>query len=191
MNKPAGWDAMQKKDYLSPSEIKVAAEIIKERVSVPDVIAMYAPNPAPRHNRIPCPIHHGEDYNLSFQSKRFKCHVCGAGGDCIDFVKALYGLKFAETVRKINADFHLGLDNQDTADVQYAAKAAAAYREEREAQRRKAVDDFHRWNDLLLTYDQWLAVFPAGDPRHDEAARELVRIEYKRNCAEQRLKQFE
>lgn len=173
------------------NDYKAAAQVIKQRVTMPDVIAMYAPTPAPRHNRIPCPIHHGEDYNLAFQQYRYKCHVCGAGGDCIDFVKSMFGLKFAEAVKKINADFHLELDNQDTADAQHAAKAAAAYREERERQRREAADDFHRWDDLLATYDEWLQAFPPGDKRHDEAERELVRVSYKRDCAFQRLKSLE
>ena len=39
--------------------------------------------------------------------------------------------------------------------------------------------------------DRWLQVFPADDPRHDEAERELMRVSYKRGCAFQRLKQFE
>lgn len=186
MKKPKGWD-----DYLSPANIKGSAEIIKARVTMPDVISMYAPIPAPRAGRIPCPIHGGKGYNMSIHRDRFICFVCGASGDQIDFVKSLFGLKYGAAIAKLNDDFNIGLDAKESAEMSDAAKAALALREERDKQRREAVEDFHRWDDLLHTYDTWLEAYPPGDKRHDDAERELARVTYKRDTAEARLKQFE
>lgn len=102
------------------------AESIKDSVSVPDAIRRYAPNPAPQHNRIPCPIHGGHNYNLGFNSKVYHCFVCGEGGDVIRFVQHIFGLNFPAAVEKLNTDFNLGLpiDRRPT------------LREQRDAQRR-------------------------------------------------------
>lgn len=188
MKIPKGWS---KTDFLSPSNIKGSAEIIKARVTVPDVVAMYAPTPAPRAGRIPCPIHGGKGYNLSIRRYRYYCFVCGSSGDCIDFVKALFGLKYAEAISKINADFNIGLDTKEAAGMSDAAKAAIAQREERERQHREALESFRRWDDLLHTYDTWLEAYPPGDKRHDDAEHELAKVLYLRNSAEEQLKQFE
>ncbi len=72
-------------------------------------IDLYAPSPAPRHDRIPCPIHNGKDYNLSFTDDVYHCFVCGSGGDVISFVQHVFGLGFMDAVEKINADFNLQL----------------------------------------------------------------------------------
>ena len=188
MKKPNGWNTT---DFLSPSNIKGSAEIVKARVTVPDVIAMYAPIPAPRAGRIPCPIHGGKGYNLSIRRDRYYCFVCGSGGDCIDFVQAVFGLKYAAAILKINRDFNIGLDTKEAAEMSDAAKAANTQREERERQHREAVEDFHRWDDLLHTYDTWMEAYPPGDRRHDDAERELAKVVYLRDCAEAKLKQFE
>lgn len=185
MNKPAGWDELNKRTNTVP-----AADIIKARVTMPDAVRMYAPNPAPRFNRIPCPIHGGRDYNLSFQRDRYKCYVCGSGGDPIDFVRALFGLNYAEAVKRINADFNLELDSERPSESAHAAfQAALAYREQQEAQRREALQDFHRWRDLWITLDRWRTTYPPGDPRHDDAERDIAYVAYRWDCAEARLNQ--
>lgn len=186
MIKPAGWDEINKRSNAVP-----AAEIIKARVTMPDAIRMYAPNPAPRFNRIPCPIHGGKDYNLSYQRDRYKCYVCGSGGDSIDFVRALFGLNYAEAVKKINADFNLELDFERPSEATQAAfQAALACREEQENRRREALQDFHRWRDAWITLDQWRTAYPPGDPRHDTAERDIEYASYRWDCAEARLNQL-
>jgi hypothetical protein len=85
------------------------AETIKERISMQDAIAMYAPASTPRHNRIPCPIHNGEKYNLSFTDRVYHCFVCGCGGDVIQFVQHIFSLTFPAALRKINEDFALNI----------------------------------------------------------------------------------
>lgn len=86
-----------------------AAETIKERINMQNVIAFYVPGVTPRHNRIPCPIHNGQNFNLSFSDKLFYCFKCGAGGDVINFVQHIFNLPFKDAITKINTDFRLGL----------------------------------------------------------------------------------
>lgn len=86
-----------------------AAERIKERVSMPDAIALYAPTATPRHSRIPCPVHGGTNYNMSFTDKFYHCHKCSAGGDVIHFVQHIFGIPFCAALDKLNTDFNIGL----------------------------------------------------------------------------------
>jgi len=109
------------------SQYSYIAESIKDRVSMRDAIALYAPHPAPRFNRIPCPIHNGQNYNLSFTGKLFHCFVCGVGGDVIHFVQHIFGLAFRDAIEKLNADFGLALPTTRPPTL----------RERREAERRR------------------------------------------------------
>jgi DNA primase len=125
------------------NKYSLAAEAIKERVSMQEAIAFYAPSPAPRHNRIPCPVHGGTNHNMSFTDKFYHCHKCGAGGDVIHFVQHLFGLSFLAALDKLNTDFNCGaiLDRRPTLreqrDAQKRYKALVAKRE-REEEEKKA-----------------------------------------------------
>ena len=121
----------------------VLAEQIKDRVSMRDAIALYAPNYTPRYDRIPCPIHNGQNYNLSFSDKLFHCFKCNEGGDLIHFVMHVFGLKFRDAIEKINADFRLGLPTdrrptlREKRDAQRRQKELAQERERREQAQRE------------------------------------------------------
>ncbi len=91
------------------NELFQYADIIKSHVTMQQAIALYAPNSAPRLNRIPCPIHNGDNYNLHYSDKLYHCFVCGEGGDVIKFVQHIFKINFMCAVRKINEDFGLNL----------------------------------------------------------------------------------
>lgn len=115
-------------------------QIIRDTVSMDDVVRVYAPNPPPRHRRIPCPIHAGEDYNLSFTDKGFCCFVCGAKGDQIAFVKDVLGLSTkAEAVRRLNQDLGLGLPIDSPVPSGFSAEAAKR-REEADRKRQELAE---------------------------------------------------
>jgi DNA primase len=132
-----------------------AVEFIKQRVAMQDAIALYTPSPAPRGNRIPCPIHAGSNPNLWFSDWGYHCFVCGAGGDIIHFVQHIFGLSFPAALDKLNTDFGCGaiLDRRPTLREQREAqrryKAIMAAREKEEAER-KAYEDLY--NSL---WDEW------------------------------------
>lgn len=128
------------------------AQGIRETVSMDDAVSLYAPEHPPRGRRIPCPIHHGKDYNLSFTAHGYRCFVCGAAGDVIGFVKDVCELSTRpDAMRRINRDFHLGLPIEGEATFQFSAEAA---RRRLEAQKRqRAISEWEeRYNDL---WDEW------------------------------------
>lgn len=86
-----------------------SAEAIKSQVTMQDAIALYAPSPAPRHSRIPCPVHGGTNYNLGFTDRLYHCFVCGSGGDVISFTQHVFGLDFPAALDKLNTDFRCGI----------------------------------------------------------------------------------
>ena len=116
------------------------ADAIKRTVTMQQAINLYAPSPAPRGHRIPCPIHNGDNYNLCFTDKLYHCHKCGEGGDVIRFVQHIFKLNFLDAVRKLNNDFTLALplDRKPTLREQREAeqrqREITAERQRREAQ---------------------------------------------------------
>lgn len=101
------------------------AQAIHDTVTMDEAVAMYAPDPPPRHHRIPCPIHNGKDYNFSYTPHGYKCFVCGASGDVIGFVKEVCELATRpDAMRKINADFNLNLPIDGTISATQSAKLA-------------------------------------------------------------------
>lgn len=128
------------------------AEIIRETVSMDDVVSVYAPEHRPRGRRIPCPIHQGEGYNLSYTAHGFRCFVCGASGDVIAFVKDVLGLSTrADAMRRINQDLRLNLPIDG--DVRPSFSAEAERRRQDAKRRRDAQDAWESHYNAL--WDDW------------------------------------
>ncbi len=150
------WRARARSFNEKVNNYAVAAELIKERVSMQDAIALYAPNPAPRHGRIPCPVHGGRNPNMAFTDKFYHCHKCKSGGDVIHFVRHIFSIPFPAALDKLNTDFRCGaiLDRRPTLREQREAqarhRAIVAERERQEAEKR-AYEDLY-WQ----TWDEWI-----------------------------------
>ena len=129
------------------NELFQYAEQIKSLVTMQQAIALYAPNPAPRGHRIPCPIHNGDNYNLAFTDKLYHCHKCGEGGDIISFVRHIFRLDFNGAIRKLNTDFalNLPLDRKPTLREQ---REAEIRQRELLAERAKAEADKQAYDAL-------------------------------------------
>lgn len=134
------------------------AEIIYNRVTMDDVIRMYAPNPVPRHRRVPCPLHNGHDYNFSYTDSGFCCFVCGRTGGVIRFVMEMFNLDRDGAMRRINADFGLGLPFDRRISVREQARfndtANRLRRQRNEIERIKAAEREHYWK----LWDEWIAL---------------------------------
>lgn len=128
------------------------ADAVRETVTMSDVIGKYCPECVPRHNRIPCPIHQGRDYNFSFNDTGYCCFVCGATGDVIKFVQTVCCLRGRkDAVAQINRDFGLFLPvDREISSAENKAleerRKAAREREERRAE----------WEEgLSALWDEW------------------------------------
>ena len=84
------------------------AEIIKARVTVPEVVERYTGQRIIR-NRIKCPVHNGSDYNMRIYRNTYHCFVCHATGDVIQFVRSVTGDSFRGAMERLNNDFALAL----------------------------------------------------------------------------------
>ena len=137
------------------------AELIKQRVSVRDAVEMYLPGTKIRNNRIPCPIHDGSDYNLSFRDGFFKCFVCGIGGDVITFVRYVLKTDFVSAMETLNRDFALGLPIGRKATL---TERKAIERKVGELRSKKREEEYRKKREEQL-WDKWI--------EYDKAVREL------------------
>lgn len=163
------------------------AEAIKERVSMPAAITLYAPSPAPRHNRIPCPVHGGTNYNLGFTDRLYHCFVCGSGGDVISFTQHVFGLDFPAALDKLNTDFGCGaiLDRRPTLREQRELQRKhkerlAAQRAEQERKEAWEAEYWRRW-DAWITYDQNKHLYAPktpDEPLHPLYVEAVTNIDY-------------
>lgn len=154
------------------------ADAIRDTVTMGEIVKVYAPSPPPRHNRIPCPIHHGKDYNLSFTPHGYRCFVCGAAGDAIGFVKDVLGLSTrSDAMRRINQDLGLRLPLDGDVDAGFNAETERRRKEaqERERIRQEWWTQYHAWMDEWIECDK---VVRTAEPLSDEWCTAVKRLEY-------------
>lgn len=82
---------------------------IKKSVDIKKCIEFYG-NKVVRGKFI-CPFHNDTKPSASIKNDYFHCFVCGAGGDCITYVKMLFGYKKnIDAAKRINNDFCCGIE---------------------------------------------------------------------------------
>ena len=172
------------------NKYSLAAEAIKERVSMPDAIARYAPIPAPRRNRIPCPVHNGTNFNLGFSDRLYHCFVCGSGGDVISFTQHVFGIDFRAAIEKINNDFEIGLPIKRRMTLREQREAEQKHREimaerERKEQEERAYNDLYtslcnEWHRLSKNKEVYAPKSPDAEwnPLFVEALQKIDYQEY-------------
>lgn len=112
------------------------AREIKNRLTIDEVIQAYGLNQH-MNGKYKCPFHNDHSPSLSTKNGKYKCFVCDAGGDVIDFVKSLYGISFQDAIKKLDNDFNLGLSQSLSKEEIYRinqkrkkVEQLKAYREE-------------------------------------------------------------
>ena len=115
------------------------ADAIHDAVTMDEAVRFYLPGVNPRYNRIPCPIHHGKDFNFSYTQHGYKCFVCGASGDVITFVKETQGCATrVDAMKRLNQDFNLHLPINGEMKVNFREEID---RRRAEADRKQAEQD--------------------------------------------------
>lgn len=147
---------------------------IKSSVTVPQALCFYGCHADGK--RIPCPIHHGKNNNFSYNDRAFRCFSCGASGSVIDLVMQLFDMSFSDAVRKMDADFNLGLTGaKPDAAAGYSAKYAQRTRElklaARAAELRKMLSEHRRLHAAYTRGDP-------DDPEYIEACKKLEVLSY-------------
>lgn len=110
---------------------------VKERIDIKEVINRYSISQLNKNNKTICPFHNDTKPSLSVKGQRFKCFVCDAGGDAIDFVSHLYGLKPLDAAKMINCDFALGLETTNKTSMLKAENERKRRQEELMSKKQK------------------------------------------------------
>ena len=154
------------------------ADTIRATVPMLHIIEFYYPELTPRHNRIPCPIHNGKDYNFAFGTDWYKCYVCGAAGDVISFVKESQGAATRlDAIKRINNDFMLHLPLRGEVDTSFSEEAL---RRRKAAEERRAARQ--AWEDRYAALmDEWCEcdkISRSAEVMSDEYCNAVKRMEY-------------
>lgn len=133
------------------------ADAIKERVSCRE-FAEFMGLEVNRAGFAVCPFHGDTDASLKIykDGRGWCCFGCHKGGDVINMASLYYKLPFAETVRRLDADFalHLPLESPQTAPERLLMAVQAASRRStrlKEKRLREAVE-----RDYWRAYEKWL-----------------------------------
>lgn len=90
-------------------------EALKQNVTTRQVAEMYGIK-VNRTGMAVCPFHNDRNPSMKVD-RRFHCFGCGADGDAVDFVAALYGLSVKEAAVKIADDFGIRYDKNQRMSV--------------------------------------------------------------------------
>ena len=179
------------------------AEKIKERVTMPDVIARYGFKVGQGGRRIACPFHQGKDYNLGYKDDFFKCFVCGASGDVITFMQKYHGLSFSAVLARADEDFCLGLgvgeylcererlhQAQKVFEAGHKRQVEKVHRERLDRVYHDAYDEFARLDRQRIDYRPK----NEGEELHPlfvEALQKIELAQYELVCAEEEIYLYE
>ena len=161
------------------------ADLIKQTLTMEQVLRRYGFSTRSRTRRIPCPLHHGEKLNFAYKARTFKCYVCGAHGTVIDFVMQLFNIPFSDALRRLNDDFDLGYpigqSVPSAAELEAVRKAneARAKRIGRETRLKQlctaydAAMDYYAALDIIVTHDAPQRPCDAISPQYEYALKHI------------------
>lgn len=158
-----------------------AAEVIKQRYSMPDVLTRLGLEPD-RRGYICCPFHAEKTASCKIYPNSFYCFGCGEGGDVITFVR-----KF------LNKDFNEAVAYLGGTDISFSERRLIEQRKRRiqnETKRRRQIKD--NYMNLLCRYAELDAARikyrpkKPEEPLHPEfvkAIHNIDRVAYELDCA--------
>ncbi|MBQ6272690.1 MAG: hypothetical protein IJK63_00525 [Oscillospiraceae bacterium] len=129
--------------YSAEAIVAAVFAAVKENCLTEDVVREYGFEPN-RAGFIRCPFHGERTPSLKLYRDRWHCFGCGEGGDVIDFVSHLFSLSPLDACRRLNADFHLGLE------FDRPPTPAERDKEQRRRRAREAERLFTEWRDQML-----------------------------------------
>ena len=133
---------------------------MKERVTARQVAERYGLK-VNRNGMACCPFHNDKHPSMKID-RNYYCFACGAKGDAVNYVVALFGLSQLEAAKKINEDFSLGipLGKQEVGrkrKPEVRKKEKIPTKEERIQFVQKKIDGWARdAANVLLRYLRWM-----------------------------------
>jgi len=117
-------------------------EQLKASIDILDVALQYGLE-VNRHGKALCPFHADKNPSLSFKNGRYKCFVCEASGDSIDFVADIQGITLLAAAKELDSQYGLNLFQDKPLNQSERKKA-----HEKKMQR---LQD----RDLISSFDEW------------------------------------
>lgn len=155
-------------------------EAVKQSVTTREAASHYGIR-AGRNAMVCCPFHNDKTPSMKLDH-RYHCFGCGADGDVIDFVAALYGLGKREAAVKLAGDFGISYENSGPSCRQFKVRRRQKSPEEqfRETQTRC----FHVLADYLHLLRRWETEHAPKSPEEEfhplfaEALQKKAQTEY-------------
>ena len=133
---------------------------MKERVTARQVAERYGLKVS-RNGMARCPFHNDKHPSMKID-RNYYCFACGAKGDAVNYVAALFGLSQLEAAKKINDDFSLNLSigtsgaNRNR-KLEVKKKEKVLTKEERMQFVQKKIEQWAKYaSDVLLRYLRWM-----------------------------------
>ena len=114
------------------------AQRVKESVRLADVLSLYHLQPD-RAGFLHCPFHSGDrspSLKVYLDQNTWHCFGCGKSGTVIDFVMEMERCSFVDALKKLDADFHLGLSDSRESYRNYRKRLSERRRRDNEQNER-------------------------------------------------------
>lgn len=114
------------------------AQRVRESVRLADVLALYHLQPN-RAGFLHCPFHSGDrspSLKIYPDQNTWHCFGCGKSGTVIDFVMEMERCSFVDALKKLDADFHLGLSDSKESYRNYRKRLSERRRRDNEQKER-------------------------------------------------------
>lgn len=159
-------------------------EMILSKLTMRQILEFYAPRKIHR-NRCACPLHNGKDDNFVIYHDSFYCWVCGCGGDFIKFVSLLLNIPYPEAMKRIDADFALGVYKKPTlSQHRENMRQLEKYRKKAAEEEKAREERFSEYRRCLKERDACLEALKKYAPKeedegmHPEYAEALHKLAY-------------
>ena len=155
-------------------------EAVKQSVTTRQVAEHYGIK-VRRNGMACCPFHNDKTPSMKLD-KRFHCFGCGADGDVIDFVAALYGLDKKQAAVQLASDFGIAYENWKPPDK--TRKPLSRQKSPAEQFREAKAHCFRVLADYYHLLKRWKAEYAPKSPEEEfnprfvEALQKMSHVEY-------------
>lgn len=139
------------------SQLNGIANTIKSMVTMRQVAEQYGIT-FNRSGFAVCPFHNEKTASFALHNEKGHCFGCGWNGDCIAFVRELFGLSFADAIRQLVSDFSLPIAIDRKPTLREHRDMAANYRRMLAEQRKKREEAAQKQSRYDYLWSAWTRI---------------------------------
>lgn len=175
-------------------------EQVKERVPLVDLIEHYTGDKIVQ-GKMRCPFHGEKTASFTiYPNSTYYCFGCSESGDVITFVRRWLNLGYVDALRRIDADFSLGLFGRQTLTARRRARADYDRRQKERRERKEAEEQaiarYWEMFDLVRHYEKIIeekrptSADEPPCPEFVDAIKHIERAQYRLEELEQERRKF-